>query len=249
MLSKKIKEKWVRQDRHLSRLKRHPMAAAIIIREHKSCFTQIFFDKKERLQVLRENTYKILQNALKSIFKLFSSCFVLLWVIWSKFQRLREKIQRHLSTLWNYSNRKSDVLLDICDGNWGPYANTENVVTFFSNLQIKSAKIWKLDFSTKSLFWMIKNKKSESAKIKMRKRIRETRKKSKSEKSRKGRIVKTVIKLIRSSWEKITIIIIASRKNNISRMSELESFSGAAGHSGGILKAKNGNLLKVGPLS
>jgi len=29
-------------------------------------------------------------------------------------------------------------------------------------------------------------------------------------------------------------------------MSDLESFSGAAGHSGGILKAKNGNLLKVG---
>jgi len=28
-------------------------------------------------------------------------------------------------------------------------------------------------------------------------------------------------------------------------MSELESFSGAAGHSGGILKAKNGNLLKI----
>ncbi|CBY30746.1 unnamed protein product [Oikopleura dioica] len=28
-------------------------------------------------------------------------------------------------------------------------------------------------------------------------------------------------------------------------MSDLESFSGAAGHSGGILKAKNGNLLKI----
>ena len=28
-------------------------------------------------------------------------------------------------------------------------------------------------------------------------------------------------------------------------MSDLESFSGAAGHSGGILKAENGNLLKV----
>jgi len=40
-------------------------------------------------------------------------------------------------------------------------------------------------------------------------------------------------------------MIIASRKNNISRMSELESFSGAAGHCGGILKAENGNLLKI----
>ena len=202
------RKKWVKQDRHLSRLKRHPMAAAIIIREHKS-----FLTKESASKFLEKTPIKSSRTHWRAFLN-YSAAVLCYCESFDQNFSAKEKIQRHLSTLWNYSNRKSDVLLDICDGNWGPYANTENVVTFFSNLQIKSAKIWKLDFSTKSLFWMIKNKKSESAKIKMRKRIRETRKKSKSEKSRKGRIVKTVIKLIRSSWKKITIIICASRKNN-----------------------------------